>query len=118
MHGQRKPLRRVLVAASSLVLLAAVAPCIAQTPDAKAGQTKANACAVCHGQSGISTAPDAPHLAGQPEVYFINALKAYRSGERKQPVMNVIAKPLSDQDIADLAAWYAGFELKAERKAK
>jgi cytochrome c553 len=89
-----------------------------QVPDAKAGQTKAAACVVCHGQNSISSAPDAPHLAGQPEIYFVNALKAYRSGERKHAVMNVMAKPLSDQDIADLAAWYAGFELKAERKAK
>lgn len=82
--------------------------------DAKAGRIKAQACAVCHGPAGISTAPDAPNLAGQPAIYLERQLKAYRSGERKHEVMAVIAKPLGDGDIANLAAWYSGIRVEAE----
>lgn len=95
-------------------LLAASAPLAARPADAEAGRAKASACAVCHGELGVSQAPDAPHLAAQPEVYLAAQLKAYRSGKRVHEVMNVIAKPLSDRDIADLAAWYASIEVKAE----
>lgn len=80
-----------------------------------AGEVKARACAVCHGPQGIAVAPEAPNLAGQPEHYLTSQLRAYRSGARQHAVMNVIAKPLADQDIADLAAWFAGFKVQATR---
>ena len=82
--------------------------------DVQAGRAKANACVVCHGEFGISKLPDAPNLAGQPENYLAEQLKAYRSGKRPNEVMGVIAKPLTDAEIADLAAWYAAitFEVK------
>jgi cytochrome c553 len=80
-----------------------------------AGEVKAKACAVCHGPQGIAVAPEAPNLAGQPEHYLSTQLRAYRSGARQHAVMNVIAKPLADQDIADLAAWFAGFKVEATR---
>ena len=70
-------------------------------------------CVVCHGQSGISTAPDAPHLAGQPAIYLEAQLESYRSGKRRHEVMNVVARPLSDADIADLAAWFASIRIEA-----
>jgi cytochrome c553 len=59
--------------------------------------------------------PNAPHLAGQPQIYLVEQLKAYRSGKRSNEVMSVIAKPLSDADIDALAAWYAAikFEVKS-----
>lgn len=81
--------------------------------DAQAGRAKAAACAVCHGQTGISTAPNAPHLAGQPAAYVEEQLRSFRSGKRRSEVMNVVAKPLSDADIADLAAWFAAIRLEA-----
>ena len=83
--------------------------------DAAAGKTKARACAVCHGAMGLSNAPDTPSLAGQPERYLADQLKAYRSGKRHHEVMAVMAKPLSDDDIADLSAWFASLvvEVKA-----
>lgn len=84
----------------------------AQTGNAQAGRAKANNCAVCHGANGIASAPDAPNLAGQNPMYTAAALKAYRSGARKHEVMAVMAKPLSDQDIADLAAWYAAMRIE------
>jgi cytochrome c553 len=81
--------------------------------DPQSGRAKAAACAVCHGQAGISSLPNAPHLAGQPAIYVEEQLKNYRSGTRRHEVMNVVAKPLSDADIADLAAWFATIKVEA-----
>ena len=72
-----------------------------------AGKAKAQACSTCHGPLGLSQLPNAPHLAGQPEIYVTEQLKAYRSGKRSNEIMNVIAKPLTDEDIGQLAAFYA-----------
>jgi cytochrome c553 len=85
----------------------------ASAADPLAGRAKAAACAVCHGQSGISMVPNAPHLAGQPALYVEDQLKSYRSGKRAHEVMSLIAKPLSDADIEDLAAWFASIKVEA-----
>jgi cytochrome c553 len=74
--------------------------------DAAAGEAKSNICVTCHGRSGISTAPNFPNLAGQKSVYVAQQLRMFRSGERKSEQMNIIAKPLSDQDIDNLAAYF------------
>jgi cytochrome c553 len=80
---------------------------------AAAGKAKAEAvCAACHGSKGYSQLPNAPHLAGQPEIYVKEQLKAYRSGKRAHEVMAVIAKPLTDDEITNLAAWYSSIEIK------
>ena len=84
--------------------------------DPVAGQKAANACAVCHGPQGISQIPNAPHLAGQPALYVVEQLKNYRSGKRPKEVMAVMAKPLSDQEIDDLAAWYASIQISVTIK--
>lgn len=81
--------------------------------DAIAGRAKAQACAVCHGALGLSTQPDAPNLAGQPAVFLSSQLRAYRSGERRHEVMNIMAKPLSDDDIDNLAAWFSSVRVDA-----
>lgn len=86
----------------------------ARADDVDAGRAKAQACAVCHGPLGISVAPDAPNLAGQPAIYLAAQLRAYRSGARRHEVMNVMAKPLADADIAALAAWYAAIRVEAQ----
>ncbi len=100
-------------AASALLLvLAATAP--AQASDAKAGRQKAQACQVCHGALGLSTQPDAPSLAGQPALYLAAQLRAYRGGERRHEVMAVMAKELSDDDIANLASWYMSIKVEAK----
>lgn len=98
-------------AALAAALLLGGSPVLAQ--DAAAGRTKAQACAVCHGPAGISTQPDAPNLAGQPAIYLAAQLRAYRSGERKHEVMAVMAKPLSNDDIQNLAAWFASIRIEA-----
>lgn len=79
--------------------------------DINAGKTKSGACAVCHGVQGLSTLPNAPNLAGQPQIYLSEQLKNYRSGKRTHEVMSVIAKPLSDAEIDDLSAWYASLKI-------
>ena len=84
--------------------------------DPKAGQGKSRACAACHGQMGMSIVPDAPNLAGQPEMYLSEQLKAYRSGKRVHEVMSLMAKSLSDDDIADLSGWYASIKVDIREK--
>jgi cytochrome c553 len=107
-NPQMTPHRLLAIA----VLLGTVAS-LAQA-EASIGQTKARACAVCHGELGLATAPDTPNLAGQPERYLSEQLKAYRSGKRSHEVMSVLAKPLSDEDIASLAAWFASIKVEAQ----
>ena len=81
--------------------------------DPPPGRAKAQGCIPCHGPLGVSTAPDAPHLAGQPAIYTEAQLRAFRSGARKHEVMNVIAKPLTDDDIENLAAWFSSIRIEA-----
>lgn len=112
---QRRPTPLLALAAGcGLLLAAAAAPLPAAAADAAAGKAKAQQCAVCHGPNGISAAPDAPNLAGQPAIYVTAQLKAYRSGERKHEVMGVMAKPLTDADIDNLAAWFASIKVTAQ----
>ena len=75
--------------------------------DAAAGKTKAVVCSACHGIDGNSINPLWPNLAGQHAAYLVKQMKAFRSGERKDPVMAPMSVPLSDDDIDDLAAFYA-----------
>lgn len=76
--------------------------------DAEAGKKKFYTCTGCHGIAGYRNAyPDypVPKLAGQNEGYIINAMNAYKVGERKHPTMRAQAESLSEQDIADIAAY-------------
>lgn len=83
--------------------------------DAAAGRAKAQmTCAVCHGLDGIARVPDAPHLAGESAIYLTAQLEAFRSGARQHQQMSIIAQGLSDEDIADLADWYASIRITAE----
>jgi cytochrome c553 len=101
--------------ALACVALAAYAPALSHARDAAAGKQKAaQVCNVCHGVNGLSTQPNAPHVAGQPAIYTAEQLKAYRSGKRQNEVMAVIAKSLTDADIDNLAAWYESIKITAE----
>ena len=95
--------------ASAQVPAAAAAP--AAAGDAKAGAQLVQRCQGCHGIVGLRTAyPEVykvPKIAGQHATYFVSALKAYKTGERKNAGMRSIAVSLSDKDMADLAAYYA-----------
>src|SRR4029079_12768832 len=109
MPSHRRTVRRIAVAA---LLLATAAPSAAG--DVAAGRRKAIACQACHGLDGLSKLPDAPHLAGQPERYLMKSLDEYRKGVRKNELMSIVVKDLSDQDIADLASYYGAIEISAQ----
>jgi len=72
-----------------------------------AGKSKSVTCQACHGLDGQSITPEYPNIGGQHESYLVKALRDYRDGRRSNPVMGPMAAGLSDQDIKDLAAWYA-----------
>jgi cytochrome c553 len=94
-----------------LVVLAAGMSPVAQAQDAKAGEKKAAMCIGCHGIAGYQASfPEihkVPMISGQNEKYIAAALAAYKKGDRKHPTMRGIAQTLSEQDIADLSAFYA-----------
>lgn len=73
----------------------------------EAGKAKSTACAACHGTDGVSTVPTFPKLAGQHPDYLYQALKDYKAGKRKNPIMAGMAGNLSDADMADLAAYFS-----------
>jgi cytochrome c553 len=93
-------------------LLVAATPVLAA--DVAAGRQRALACAVCHGPLGLSVAPDAPNLAGQPVLYIATQLRAYRNGVRRHEVMSLMAKPLTDTEIEDLAAWFSSLQVSVQ----
>ena len=109
------PLRFVVAAA-----LATLAVPVFAAGDAAAGAKKTFQCQGCHGIAGWKTAfPElyqVPKLGGQKPAYIVSALKAYKSGERDHQTMRAIAADLSDQDMEDLAAYYAETPAKAASK--
>lgn len=79
--------------------------------NASRGLEKSQSCQACHGKDGnMAITPVTPKLGGQHADYLVYALKQYRSGERQNAQMQGFASGLSDQDIADIAAWYASQE--------
>ncbi|HIF18173.1 MAG TPA: cytochrome c [Cycloclasticus sp.] len=89
------------------VSIAAASSSVMAGADIKAGEEKATACAACHGAVGVSASPMFPTLAGQHADYMVQTLKAYKSGKRKNPIMQGTAAALSDEDILNLAAYFA-----------
>ena len=79
--------------------------------DVQAGKTKAASCAGCHGASGEGKKPY-PALAGKSESDIVQALQEYKSGKRANPIMKGLATPLSEQDMENLAAYYASLKAK------
>src|SRR5215207_3124398 len=109
------PSRRAAALAAALLAATAVAaPPAALAADAGAGKAKAGMCRTCHGLDGVARIPDAPHLAGESPVYLERQLRAFRSGERKHEQMSIIAQSLSDEDIANLAAWYSSIKVTVQ----
>lgn len=94
-------------AAAALVSFASLAAAAQDAPMPR----EANACVPCHGVRGLSQAPDAPNLAGQPRIYLVAQLKAFRDRTRRHEVMNVMAAGLRDEAIAALAEYYASIAI-------
>jgi cytochrome c553 len=117
-HDDRPQCRSGSVASHWAVLIVSVALMLgANTSSAQAngnlaaGRQKALQCQTCHGLDGSSKIPDAPNLAGQVEHYLVKALDDYKSGARKNEMMSLVAPVLTEQDIDDLAAYYAAIEV-------
>jgi len=90
---------------SLLISAGVVAPSFAG--DAEAGKNKAAICAACHGGDGNSAAPAFPKIAGQGERYLIKQITDIKSGARNVPEMTAFVAALTEQDIADISAFYA-----------
>ena len=103
-------MKRTLLTVGFFALLGIVGPTQA-AGDAQAGKAKAASCAGCHGANGEGKAPN-PVLAGKAESEFVQAMQDYKSGKRANALMKTLAGPLSDQDIANLAAYYASLKGK------
>lgn len=108
----RTPWRRSLLFPMA-ALLALIATDV-RAADATEGRKKAARCVACHGMDGNAKMPNVPHIAGESELYLSKQLKAFRGGERKDPQMTLMAKNLSDEDIADLAAYFSRIEFTAK----
>jgi cytochrome c553 len=91
-----------------LVLAACLGSPAFAAGDAASGKQKSQSCAACHGADGNTpTGPDFPRLAGQHYDYLLKALRDYKSGSRKNPIMGGQASGLTTQDMADLAAYFS-----------
>ncbi|UAN61938.1 cytochrome c [Serratia sp. JSRIV006] len=98
----------VMVVMASVLSFSAMA-----AGDAAAGKNKSANCMACHGAEGKVSVPMYPNLAGQNQMYLEHALQAYKKGERsggQAEVMKAYVSGLSDEDIADLAAYYASLK--------
>lgn len=111
------------IPAISLCLgLAALSPALAPAAEADpmVGRDKVSMCIGCHGIPGYKTAfpstYNVPKLGGQHAAYIVKALQAYKSGDRTHPSMRAIAAGLSEQDMADVAAYYAAPAAQAASK--
>jgi cytochrome c553 len=103
-------LRGMAAAAVGAAVVAAMDRPAAQ--DAAAGRQKALQCQACHGLDGLAKIPGAPHLAGQVREYLVSAMRDYKTGARRNEMMTLAIRQLTDDDIEDLAAYYASLSLK------
>lgn len=97
------------VIAAATILALELASTAQAGGDATAGEAKAKSCAGCHGADGKGNASNPP-IAGMDEAAFVAAMGDYESGARKHAMMKILAKKLNDQDIANLAAYYASLK--------
>lgn len=98
-------------ACTALSVMTMTSPVFA-TGDAATGQTKSTACAACHMPDGNSVVPLFPKIAGQSSSYIVNQLKAFKSNRRVDPSMNPQVAQLTEQDMADLAAYFSSQTVK------
>ncbi|HSH28565.1 MAG TPA: c-type cytochrome [Thiohalobacter sp.] len=94
------------------VSAALAAPGALAAGDASVGKEKSGTCVACHGADGNSANPEWPKLAGQHPGYLVKQLKEFKAGERENQTMAPMAAPLSEQDMQDLAAYYAAQQIQ------
>ena len=103
-------MKKIIV--SGLVLMFAIAGAVQAAGDAEAGKAKAASCGGCHGMDGNSMVPTFPKLAGQGEKYIVKQLAEFKANTtRKNEMMLGMAAALSEQDAADIGAFYASQKL-------
>ncbi|MBO9455139.1 cytochrome c4 [Paracoccus sp. R12_1] len=102
-----------LLLASGGIILAGAASSQDLQGDAASGRKLAGQCRTCHGLEGYARIPVAPHIGGESAEYVRGQLTAFRDGERRNEMMSVVAAALTDQQIADLAAWYSSQDATA-----
>ena len=100
-----RPSRFFLMSAVAVLSLGLASPVLAGDP--VRGKEKSLSCQACHGPDGNSPVPMFPNIAGQYRDYLLHSMRSYKTGERTNPIMIAIVQPLSDQDLEDLAAYYA-----------
>jgi len=98
-------LKRAILAACTLIVATGVS-----AADIEKGKAKAAMCAACHGQNGKAMIPNYPNLAGQNAPYTVKQLRAFKDGIRKDPIMAGMAAGLSDEDMENIAAYYASLK--------
>lgn len=91
---------------------AAPAAASGAAPSAAMGEAISAQCAACHGSAGIALDTSTPNLAGQHYEYMMTQLKAYADGSRKSPIMNALIRPLSQQQMEALSAYYASIPIQ------
>ena len=84
----------------------------ATLPEGVSADDAPQACVSCHGADGISTLLDAPHLAGETNIYIDTQLKAFKRGQRTHEIMTEVAAELSETEIREIADWYAAISLE------
>jgi len=99
-----------LITVTVLAISALLTTGVYAAGDAAAGKTKSASCQACHGLDGKSTNPKIPSLVGKKYEDLITAINEYKNDKRKDPMMVMAAKPLTDADIADLAAYYSSMK--------
>jgi cytochrome c553 len=97
---------RIAIAAG--FLLAFALPAVAASGNAEVGRKKSEPCKACHGEAGISASPEFPNLAGQHADYLVAVITHYKNGKRKNAIMQGQVANLTQKDILDLAAYFAG----------
>ena len=97
-----------------LAALVVTSPFAQAAGDSTAGRTVMVKCQSCHGKDGLANNYWAPNIAGQKQDYLVRSLMAYKAGERKSPMMSVAVKSLSDEDMANVAAYYAAIKITVE----
>lgn len=109
-------IRSVVLGLGGVILAGAVSAQTVGNP--VDGRVLAGQCRTCHGIDGYARIPIAPHIGGEPARYIEAQLTAFRQGTRTHEMMSVVAKSLTDQQIADLAAWYANHDVTASLSAE
>lgn len=101
-------MKRIMIPFIAVILSAMTSTSIAGDP--AAGKSLSATCAGCHGAGGLSFNELWPNLAGQKAGYLAKQMKDFRDGKRNDPVMSAMVKSLSDEDIDNLAAYYASLK--------